>query len=109
MAVAYAHARQFIGRPVVAVTHDGRKYYGIVHHVTPTHVYLRPMRPTSNGYIRPMLGEAKKAQVEALGSYHPDNQPPVIDEAQWWWWPGAEAALIALPLYALLALGLFWI
>ncbi|MBE3594031.1 MAG: hypothetical protein IMX04_03160 [Candidatus Carbobacillus altaicus] len=108
MAVAYAHARQFVGRQVVAVTRDGRKYYGIVHHVTPTHVYLRPMRPPYNGYVRPMQGGEKKAHVETLGSYNPHVHAPTIEETRWWW-PGTEAAIIALPLYALLALGLFWV
>lgn len=36
-----------IGRPVTIRTKDGRVHRGIIHRVSPTHVYLRPL-PSRN-------------------------------------------------------------
>ncbi|MBE3595964.1 MAG: hypothetical protein IMW86_02860 [Hydrogenibacillus sp.] len=112
MAIAYAHAVRHLGRPVWVLTKDRRRYYGVVHRVTPTHLYLRPIHtPPSGvspyGYVRPMHDGQGTPDVEPLGaaSTHLNVEP-----TQWWWgWRPIGFGLIALPLFTLLALGLLWI
>lgn len=105
MAVAYAHAVRYIGRPVWVLTKDGRRLHGIVHHVTPTHLYLRPFAPAPVGPVVRPMGAEGRTDVVPLGAA---SGLTTVDETQWGWGP-YTAAVIALPLFVLLALGLLWI
>ncbi|QZA33351.1 hypothetical protein [Hydrogenibacillus sp. N12] len=68
MAVAYAHAVRYIGRPVWVLTKDGRRLHGIVHHVTPTHLYLRPFAPAPVGPVVRPMGAEGRTDVVPLGA-----------------------------------------
>jgi len=120
MAVHYTHARAFVGRPVYVMTADGRRLTGVVHAVTPTHLYLRPIRmpnPGGRAWPYPPTLVANRSVeegpfVEPLASAN--DAGFALEPAQYrtdWapWWPGYEAALIALPLFAILALGLLFV
>ncbi|MBE3550318.1 MAG: hypothetical protein BLITH_1434 [Brockia lithotrophica] len=121
MAVHYAHARAFVGRPVYVVTADGRRHTGIVHAVTPTHLYLRPIRMANPGgrtWPYPPTLVANRSAEEEGPSVEPlapaNGEGFTLEPAQYrrgWapWWPGYEAALIALPLFAILTLGLLFV
>lgn len=96
MAVSYAYAKQFHRKPVICDCHDGFRHYGIVQNVTPTHLYLQP--------IRPSVRLVSDSSDQPLPITLENNVTPVIEPT---YYPFGPAGLV-LPLYALLALSLFW-
>ncbi|WP_028987264.1 hypothetical protein [Thermicanus aegyptius] len=97
MAVSYAYARQFVGKAVVCDCHDGMRHYGIVHHVTPTHLRIAPIRPSVRLASHTMDKEFEVTTLEQAG------KPWIVPT----YYPLGYAGL-ALPLYTILALSLFW-
>ncbi|MBE3555029.1 MAG: hypothetical protein IMW85_08610 [Thermicanus sp.] len=112
MALAYAYAMNYVGKPVIAVTSDGRRYMGLVHHVTPTHLILRPL---PSGYLTPMKNQDDHPDILPLGGETHEQQVDV-ETAAFLGYPLAgvrpfapwSGAFIALPLYVLLVLSLLW-
>lgn len=96
MAVSYAYAKQFHGKTVICDCHSGLRHFGIVQNVTPTHLYLRPIRPS----VRLALSSDEPVEAITLEN----KSTPQIEPA---YYPYGPAGIV-LPLYALLALSLFW-
>lgn len=113
MAVPFHIARKYVGRAVVAHCIDGRKYYGIVTHVTPDTIHLRPL---------PQYCSSQNSLHEdniTNADYKSTTTDVECIETQFGYgfgypgfgYPGfgyPYGAGIVLPLYVLLVLSLLW-
>lgn len=110
MAIPYHIARKYVGRAVMAHCIDGRKYYGIVTHVTPHSIHLLPMPQycSSNSNY--------EDQIENADYKSTATDYEVIETQFGFGYPGygypgfgyPYGTGIVLPLYVLLVLSLLW-
>lgn len=94
MPVTYQHAMQFVGRPVIAHLHDGKKHYGVIQNVTRDGIWLRPL---------PRRGTLVSSTSDDANIFTADQ--PEASQAEQVFWP----AVFFLPFLVLAFLApFFW-
>jgi hypothetical protein len=99
MGVSYHDAKRYWGCHAVMHCIDGSRHYGIIRRVTPEEIWFEPI---GTG-VRPVAVESQIPEISEADR----TDDPIIETVQFFR-PFSRGRFLALPLFAILAISLFW-